>query len=389
MTSRTFALLAVCCTLLSFPAAAADKLKIGVVTTDTGPGGIQGRELRDAFELGLDHVGRKIGGLETEVIYGDDQLQVDVGREVVERFLKADKVDIIAGVIWSNIMLAIYPSVIKSGALLIGTNAAPSQIAGVQCNENFFSTSWMNDNAHEVMGRYMSEQKIDGVYILAPNYQAGRDKITGFKRFFKGRIVGESYTQLDQLDFSAELANVRAANPAAVYAWYPGGQGIQFVKQYIQAGLMEKIPLYSAEMIDDTTVGAIGDAALGIKTVSFWAQDMRNPQNERFVSDFLKKYNRGPSFYAAQTYDAVFLLDSAIRAVGGSLKEKDGLRAALSRADFPSVRGKFRYNNNHFPIQDWYMVEASKTSDGRYLMKLGALMEADHQDAYHTECPMR
>jgi branched-chain amino acid transport system substrate-binding protein len=388
MYGRAILLLLAACLWPVAAADAASKLKIGVLITETGPGAVQGRELKDAFELGLDHVGRRIGGLETEVIYGDDQLKVDVVRQAVEKFLKSDKVDIVAGVIWSNVMLAVYPIVMKSGTFLIGTNAGPSQIAGAQCNENFFTTSWQNDNAHEVMGRYMSEQKVDGVAILALNYQAGHDKVAGFKRFFKGKILGEDYTPLDQLDFAAELASLRAKGPAALYAWYPGGQGIQFVRQYAQAGLMGKIPLYSAEMIDDTTVPALGETALGIKTVSFWAADLKNPENERFVAGFLRKYGRGPSAYAAQTYDAVMLLDSALKAVGGGIEDKGAFRAALKRADFKSVRGKFRYNNNHFPIEDWYLVEAAKAPDGHYLMKLDKRLEADHEDAYHGECKL-
>jgi len=382
-------LLLAACLMAAAPAGAAETLKIGVVTTESGPGAVQGRELDDGFELGLDRVGRKVGGLATEVVYGDDQLKVDVGREVVQKFLEADKVDIVAGVIWSNVMLAIYPSVMKSGAILLGTNAGPSQIAGAECNENFFTSSWQNDNAHEVMGRYMNERKVGGVYVLALNYQAGRDKVTGFKRFFTGKILAEVYTPLDKLDFAAELANLRAADPPAVYAWYPGGQGIQFVRQYAQAGLLGKIPLYSAEMIDDTTLSALGDAALGIRSASFWAADLPNAANERFVADFLKKYNRIPSAYAAQAYDAVMLLDSAVRAVGGRIADKTALRAALKRADFTSVRGKFRYNNNHFPIEDWYLVEAAKRDDGRYMMKLVRRLEADHEDAYHAECKLK
>lgn len=374
--------------LMTGSALAANSVKIGFITTLSGPAGIIGKHMKDAADLALKELHGRIGGLKAEIIYGDDQFKPDVGRQVAEAMLKRNQVNFITGIIWSNVLLAIRQPVLSSGTILISANAGPHELAGALCAPNFFSTSWQNDETPEAMGQYMTEHKITDVYLMAPNYAAGHDMITGFKRYFKGKVAAEVYTNLGQSDYQAEISNIRAAKPKAVFVFLPGGMGIQFVKQYAQSGLRDQIPLYSVFTADETTLPAIGDAAAGNYEAGFWNYDLDNPANKKFVSDFRKTYGYIPSYYAAQSYDAIMLIDSAVRAVHGNLKDKKGIIAALDKARFASVRGPFEYNVNHFPIENFYLFKIVKDAQGAYVRKTEGVIFRDHKDAYYTECHM-
>jgi branched-chain amino acid transport system substrate-binding protein len=379
--------------LLALPVRAADNVKpgvkIGFVTTLSGPAGIIGKHMKDAGDLALSMLGGKIGGLPAQIVYGDDQFKPDVGRQVADEMLTRDKVDFMTGFIWSNVLLAVYQPVIQSGTILISANAGPHEIAGAGCAPNFFSASWQNDQTPEAMGKYMADQKMDDVYLISPNYPAGRDMMAGFKRYFKGKVAAEVYTQLGQSDYQVEISQIRDANPKAVFVFLPGGMGIQFVKQYAQSGLREKIPLYSAFTVDETTLPAIGDAADGNYEVGFWSPDLDNPRNKAFVAKFRDKYHYYPAFYAAQSFDAITMIDRAVAAVKGDLANKPGMIAALAKADFPSVRGPFKYNTNHFPIENFYLLRVAKDSDGTFVRKIEKVVFADHADSYAAECKMK
>jgi len=374
--------------LHSLPAGAADKVTIGFMTTLSGPQGVIGKHMKDAADLALEMLGGKIGGLPATIVYGDDQFKPDVGRERVEEMLKKDNADFITGFIWSNVLLASYQPVIKSGVILVGANAGPHEIAGAMCAPNFFSASWQNDETPEAMGSFMQDEKMNDVYVMAPDYAAGKDMLSGFKRYFKGKISGEVYTKPGQTDYQAEISQIRAANPKAVFVFYPGGMGIQFVKQYAQSGLREQIPLYSAFSVDETTLPAIGEAADGNYEVGFWSPDLKNARNQEFVAAFRKKYNYYPSYYAAQSFDAIFMIDSAVKAVKGNLDDKAGMIAELAKADYPSVRGPYHYNTNHFPIENFYLFKIGKDADGNYVRKIVRTVFTDHKDAYYEECKM-
>lgn len=387
MRKRLIAAISALC-VLAAPALAADKVKIGFITTLSGPAGVIGKHMKDAADLALEMLGGKIAGLPAEIIYGDDQFKPDVGREVAEEMLKKDNVDFMTGIIWSNVLLALYQPVIKSGIILVGANAGPHEVAGEMCAPNFFSTSWQNDETPEAMGKFMNDEKMSDVYLMAPNYAAGKDMIAGFKRYFKGKIVDEVYTKPGQTDYQAEISQISAAKPKAVFVFYPGGMGIQFVKQYAQSGLREKIPLYSVFTVDETTLPALGDAAAGNYEAGFWTPDLKNERNQEFVAAFRKKYNYYPSYYAAQSFDAIFLIDSAVKAVKGDLSNKKGMIAAMEKADFPSVRGPFKYNSNHIPIENFYLFKVAKDLDGNYVRKIESVVFSEHKDAYYQECKM-
>lgn len=377
--------------LFAAPASAQQKVKIGFITTLSGPQGVIGNDMRQSVEMALDHLGRKVGGLEVEMIYGDDQVKPDVGKQVAEEMLKKHQVNFVSGVIWSNVMLAVAPTVTGAGTFMIGTNAGPNQLAGKECNELYFTTSWQNDQTPEAMGKYMQDAGLQDVYLMAPNYAAGKDMITGFKRYFKGRIVDEVYTRLGQTDYQAELSQLRSKNPKAVFVFLPGGMGIQFLKQYSEAGLRGQFPLYSVYTVDELSIPAVKHAALGQLETRYWSQDLKNEANVRFVGDYKKKYGRPPSFYGAQSYDGIMLIDSAVRAVKGNLSDKKGMIAAMRKADFKSTRGKFSYGQNHHPIQNFYLLKAvaGPTTASDPVMEIQKTVFTNHKDSYAKDCKMK
>jgi branched-chain amino acid transport system substrate-binding protein len=387
--TRSLGLALLAALLATSPAAAQEKVKVGFITTLSGPQGVIGEDMRNSVELALDHLGRKLGGLDVEMIYGDDQVKPDVGKQLADEMLKKHRVHFVSGVIWSNVMLAVAPTVTGAGTFMIGTNAGPHDLAGKMCNEMFFTTSWQNDQTPEAMGKHMQDQGLNDVYLMAPNYAAGKDMLTGFKRFFKGRIVDEVYTKLGQTDYQAEISQLRSKNPKHVFVFYPGGMGIQFLKQYAEAGLRNQIPLYSVYTVDELSLPAVKDAALGQFETRYWSPDLKNAANAKFVGDYRKKYNgKTPSFYGAQSYDGMLLIDSAIKAVKGNLNDKKGMIAAMRKADYPSTRGKYTYNTNHFPIQNYYLLKAVQGASGLEMQIQRTVFE-NHKDSYAQDCGMK
>jgi branched-chain amino acid transport system substrate-binding protein len=369
-------------------ASAQQKIKIGFITTLSGPAGVIGKHMKDSVELALDHLGHKMGGVPVEVIFGDDQFKTDVGVQVAEELLKKNQVDIMAGIIWSNVMMAVVPVVTGAGKVMVGTNAGASPLAGKACHPQYFSTSWNNDESPEAMGKFMQEQGINDVYVMAPNYQAGKDMVAGFKRYYKGRIVEEIYTKPGQQDYQAEITQLRAKSPKATFVFYPGGMGIQFVKQYVQAGLRDSIPLYSVFTVDETTLPALKESAIGQYEARFWSPDLNVPASKRFVSDFRKKYGYTPSFYGAQSYDGIMLIDSAVRMNNGSLADTKAVVMAMRKANYDSIRGPFKWNVNQIPIEDFYLLRAEKGGPDGVEMRIQKKVFDDHKDSYYQDCKM-
>jgi len=373
----------------AMPAQAQQKIKIGFISTFSGPQGVMGQYMKESVELALDHLGRKVGGLEVEMFYGDDQVKPDVGVQVAEEMLKKHQVDFMSGIIWSNVMMAVVPVVTGAGKIMVGSNAGASPLAGSQCNELYFSTSWNNDQTPEAMGKFLQDQGVNDLYVMAPNYQAGKDMVAGLKRYYKGRIVEEIYTKLGQQDYQAEITQLRSKNPKAVFAFYPGGMGIQFLRQYDQAGLRGKLPLYTVYTVDEISIPAVKDAAVGIYETRYWSPDLKNKANERFVTDYKKKYGKLPVFYGAQSYDSILLIDSAVKATKGNLKDNKALVTAMRKANFDSLRGPFQYNVNHHPIQNFYLLKAEKTKAGEIEMQIQKTIFEKHKDSYYQDCKMK
>jgi branched-chain amino acid transport system substrate-binding protein len=377
--------------LAAAPAPAQQRsVKIGFVSTFSGPTAVIGNDMRNSVELALDHLGRKMGGLPVEVIYEDDQQKPEVGVQKTQKLVESDKVNFISGYIWSNVLLASLKPAVDSQTFLISANAGPSQIAGELCSPFYFSTSWQNDQTPEAMGEYMNQKGVKSVFLIGPNYAAGKDMLTGVRATFKGRIIGEELTKWpDQLDFSTELSKVRAAKPDAVFVFYPGAAGVQFLTQYAQAGLKGQIPLYTAFTIDAITLPLQKDLALGVPGTQQWVNDIPNDANKKYVADFRAKYKTYPSFYGAQSYDAVNLINSAVVAAGGDLSKKDAMRAEMRKANYKSVRGPYKYGNNHFPIQNFYLQDVVKDSEGNLTLKTVATIVKDSQDKFHNRCSMK
>ncbi len=371
-------------------AQAADKVKIGFVSTLSGPSAALGVDIRDGFQLAVKLGGGKLGGLPAEVLVSDDQFKPDVARQLFERNVKRDKVDFMTGVVFSNIMLAALPEALDNKVIYISPNAAPSSMAGKDCNPLFFAVSWPNDAYHEAAGAFANKQGLKNAYLVAPNYQAGKDSLAGFKRTFKGGIAGENYTKLGQLDYAAELAEIRAAKPQAVYIFLPGGMGINFIKQFVAAGLGKDmtllLPGFSA---DQDVIGPVGSAMAGLFNTAHWSPDLSNAANQKFVAEFQKEYKRVPTLYASQGYDAALLINAAVRDVKGKLEDQEAVRRALRAAKFESVRGTFRFNNNQYPVQNYYVRRVGTDGQGGLINKsFGEPILKDHGDAYAQSCPM-
>ena len=375
--------------------AQADSVKIGFVTTLTTPAGVIGEDMKNSVMLALEHIGNKMGKLDVELIMEDDGFKPDIGKQKTDKLVKQDDVDFVAGYIWSHVLLASMNSVTAADKFLISSNAGPSQIAGKRCHPNFFSTSWQNDQTPMALGEYLNQEGVKSIYIMAPNYAAGKDMAAGVESVFKGEIKGKDLTKWGadaQLDFSAELAKAKASGAEALYVFYPGKAGGAFLKQYQQAGLQGKLPLYTAFTVDSIALPKLQagklDGVLGSKMAQQWSPDMDNAANKRFVSDYLKQHGKYPSFYGAQSYDAIMLIKSAVEATGGNLKDKDALRKALMAADYDSVRGRYTYGNNHMPIQNFYLREVVEDSEGRWTTKIIKTVYENHQDLHASKCKM-
>ena len=365
--------------------AQAAPVKIGLVTTLSGPGGYLGADIRDAFMLAAD--GGKLGGVPVQVLVEDDGLKPAQAKQTVNRFLKSEGVRLFTGVVFSNVLEAVAPDVLDDGAIYVSPNAGPSSLAGKNCNANYYVVSWQNDTLHESAGENANRLGYKKMFLLAPNYPAGKDAITGFKRFFKGEVVGESYTKLDQTDYAPEMANIRAANPDAVFQFHPGGLGIAFIRQYQQAGLVGKIPMVlAAPSLDSTILGAVGDAAIGMDVTSHWNSDFENAANKDFVAAFVAKYQRLPTVYASQGYDTALAIGAALQGSGGNVKDPTTFRKAMLPANFQSVRGKFKFGPNQHPVQDWFGLRVEKGGDGKLALVTKTRVLTDRGDAYSETC---
>ena len=363
-------------------------VKIGFISSFSGPVAAIGNDMRNSFELALDHLGRKVGGMPVEVIYEDDQIKPEVGVQKTQKLIESDKVDFMVGYIWSNVALASLKPLVDSKTITFITNAGASQISGELCSPYVFTTSWNNDQTPQAVGLYMNQKNVKTAFLIGPNYAAGKDMLEGVASTFKGQIVGRELTAWpNQLDFSAELSKARAAKPDAIFAFYPGGAGIQFVTQYAQSGMKGQIPLYTAFTIDELSIPRLKDLAVGIPGAQQWVNDLPNAENKKFVADYKAKYKSSPSFYGAQTYDAAILLDSALKATKGDMSNKDALRKAIEKADFKSVRGGFKFGPNHIPIQNFYLQDVVKDGDDYRLKTVATIVEND-QDKHVGKCNM-
>lgn len=371
----------------------ANSVKIGFVTTLTTPAGVIGEDMKKAVNLAVEHLGGKMAGKDIEVIFEDDGFKPETGKQKTDKLVKRDDVDFVAGYIWSHVLLASSKTVLDSGKFLISANAGPSQLAGKGCHKNFFSTSWQNDQTPMAMGEVLNQRGVKSLYVMVPNYAAGKNMAAGVERTFAGRVVGKDLTKWGkdrQLDFSAELAKAKASGADGLFIFYPGSAGGAFIKQYQQAGLRDRLPLYSVFTVDSISLpkfqAARMEGVLGSRSTLFWAPDLYNPANLKFVTDFKARHGAYPSFYAAQSYDSIMLINSAVQATGGDLSDQNALRAAMEKADYASVRGRYTYGKNHMPVQNFYLREVVADADGNWTTRVVATVYENHRDPYAGEC---
>ncbi len=380
MKRKTLSLISASIMALAGPGLAGEAVKVGMITTLSGGGAGLGIDVRDGFMLALEQAGDS--GI--EVVIEDDQRKPELAVQLADRMIQSDKVDVLTGIIWSNLAMAVVPAATAQGKFYLSPNAGPSALAGKGCNENYFNVAWQNDNLHEAAGAYANSAGFKNSFILAPNYPAGKDALAGYKRFFEGDLAGELYTKLGQTDYAAEIAQIRASGADSVFFFLPGGMGISFLKQYSGSGI--DLPVVGpAFSFDQGILQAVGEAALGVKNTSQWNKDIDNPTNAAFVETFQAKYGRLPSLYASQGFDTANLLISAVKAA--DVHDADAFRAALKAADFNSTRGDFAFGPNNHPIQDIYVREVIKEGDV-FTNKIIATSLKQHSDAYAAECKM-
>lgn len=389
---RTTIVAALAAAATATSAQAADELKIGFLSTLSGPASALGIEIRDGFNLALKLAGGKLGGLPTEVVFGDDQLNPEVGKQLTERMLKRDRVNLMTGIVFSNVMLAVWPTIEQSKVFYIAPNSTPTRISGEGCSPYFFSASWPNEGHHEAAGHFATSKGYKNAYLIAPNYPAGKDALTGFKRGYKGKIVAEVYTKVNQLDYAAELAQIRAAGPDTLYAFLPGGMGINFIKQFVASGLSKDVQLVVPGFVSDQDViRAVGEPMIGLFDTSQWAYDLDNDANRKFVAEFEKAYNRIPTLYAEQGYTAALVIDAAVRGAKGRVEDEKAFRAALMSAPsrVKTPRGEWKAAPNGTPIQDYYVREVTKDAKGRIVNKKVGTVLNDHVDFWAKDCKMK
>ena len=365
---------------------AQEKIKVGMIVTLSGPAAVLGQQVRDGFALAVKDLGGKMGGRDVEVIVVDDELKPDAAVTKVRGLLERDKVDFVVGPIFSNILQAIHKPVIDSKTFLISPNAGPSSYAGKECSPFFYVTSYQNDQVFEILGKVAQDRGYKRVYLLVPNYQAGRDAVAGFKLDYEGDVVEESYVPLGTLDFQPELSKIASLKPDALFTFMPGGMGVNLVKQYRQSALADT-PVLSAFTVDESTLPAQKDAAVGMFGGANWAPNLDNPQNKKFVGAYEAAYGGVPGTYAMQAYDAAMLISSAVKAVNGDLSNKDAVASALKKADFTSLRGSFKFNTNGYPIQDFYLTKVVKRPDGKFQTEIEEKVFQSYGDRYAKDCP--
>jgi branched-chain amino acid transport system substrate-binding protein len=369
------------------PALAQETAKIGIITSLSGPGGYLGQDIRDGILLAIDMGGGKLGGIPVLAIVEDDGAKPGQGKQIADRFLKNEKVKLFTGIVFSNVLGAAVPDILDAGAIYVSANAGPSTFAGKNCHPNYFVITWQNDSLHESAGQLANELGYKSAYLVAANYQGGKDALEGFKRFYKGRIAGESFTRLDQTDFAAEFAQIRAANPDAVFQFEPGGLGIAFLRQYEQAGLKNQIPMVvAAASLDAVTLSVVGEAALGVNVTSHWNADFDNPANKAFIAAWDKAYHRPATYYASQGYDTALAIGAALKEAGAMSGDTEVFRKAMLKADFQSTRGAFKFDRNQHPVQDWWALKVERTGDGKLVLNTKAKVLSNHGDPYAKDC---
>jgi branched-chain amino acid transport system substrate-binding protein len=376
--------------LLLSPAAAADKIKIGFLSTMTGPASVLGKDMTNGALLALERLGGKMGGVPAEMIVEDDEQNPQTGVQKTQKLLEKDKVDIVAGTIFGNVTQAVYGVVKPAGVFTVATVGSIPPILGSDCSENYFTVSWIIDANYEALGQHLNEKGVKTAVLMAPNYVAGKLVAAGFKRGYKGKIEAELYTAVNQPDYSVEIAQVRSKAPEAVVVFYPGGMGINFLKQYKATGMMERVPVFSSVFIaDESTFPALGDIPLGMITTSNWSPELDNAANKEFVDAYMKEHGSRPTSMAAMGYDTIRLIAGAVADVQGKIEDKAAFRAALRKASFASVRGPFKFNTNHFPIQNYYLNQVAKDASGKLYNKLLGVALKDSKDAFYQQCPMK
>lgn len=365
-----------------------DVVKLGIVTSLTGQNSAAARDLIDGVKLGIKRLNGQIAGMKTELSTADDQEKPEIAREEAARMVESKGVEFLTGPITTNLVKSVIQPVTDAGGFFLSTGAGPSAMAGKDCEPNFFVTTFENVTYGEVTGQAANDLGLKNIALLQWNSPGARDLANGFKKQFKGTVDLEIYTPPSQLDFAGEIGKLRTVHPDGYYFFFPSQLLANFMKQLNQFDVgkdMKGLSYYIS--IDPVMLQQLGDIVFGQYITTYYSTSLDNPANKDFVDDFKKEYGNGPGLYAAHGYDLVTLLDHALKTVRGRLNDRDAVRKALEAVKFESVRGSFKFNTNHFPIENFYLTQIVRAPDGSLTYKV-LKTYPNKADSFAAKCKM-
>ena len=336
------------------------KVKVGLLLPYTGTYAALGHNITDAMKLGFAEAGNKLGGREFEIIQVDSEADPAKAAANTNKLIVGAKVDFLSGPVHSGVAMAMAKIAREEGTITIVSNAGANAVTREMCGSNIFRTSFSNWQVCYPMGVEMARRGLKRVASVTWNYAAGKEMIGAFREGFEkggGSVTKEILVPFPNVEFQANLTEIASLQPDAVFAFFAGAGAVKFVKDYAEAGLKARIPLYGAGFLTDGTLRAQGQAAEGVFTTLHYADSLALPANIRFREAFKKSVNRDADVYAVQGYDTAKLLIRAMESVKGDTGATKALIAGMEQVQFDSPRGPWHFSKSHNPVQDIYLRE--------------------------------
>ena len=338
-------------------------VKLGVLLPYSGVYAQLGEDITSGMELYFDE-NKDIAGRSIEIVQEDTEGDPQTGVQAARTLMEREGVDLLSGAVSTAVAYGVIDLVDREQMPFVISNALGNDATRGDV-EYVFRASGSSWQVSYPMGDYLVEDGTENVYISAADYAAGQEMSDGFEEGFKaagGNVVGEVYPPLGTNDYSSFLTRIQQADEAqGVWNFYAGSDAVRFVKQAGSSGMDKPIfgPGYLAEA---DTLPAQGDAAIGVRTALYYASTLDNPENEEFIKNFNEEYDREPSVYAVQGYDAAWLIGEALKETEGNTEDTEALVEAMENVEFESPRGPMELDENHNPIQNVYIREVQKNN---------------------------
>ncbi|MBC7953081.1 MAG: ABC transporter substrate-binding protein [Rhodospirillaceae bacterium] len=363
---------------------------VGVVATLTGPGALAGQDLVDGFNLALKQLGGRFSNQEVRVVLADDKGSPDIARQQVKRLMDRERLDMVLTGVSAPSLATIIKPLVDARLFVLNLDQSPPALSGAECSQFLFSLAAPVDGLHEAMGQYLAAEHIRRVVVVGPQTGVTNDAVAALKRTFPGEVVAVLSPHPGAATFAPELDHIKQLKPDAIYSLLTGGMGGGFVRAWGASPLKGEIPLFPLwPAVERQMLPAMADAAQDMISIGTWGNDLDSIPNRRLNADFEMEFGRPPSTWAAQGYDAAFLVDSALKATNGKTSNEDALRTALRRADFISARGSFKFNTNQFPVLNYYLRKVSRDAKGRPTHEMRGVVLKEWRDRQAHSCPMR